>query len=177
MGEIKVDNSDKITRIVNKFRVSSFNADDYFLVSGQNAYLSPGSLLKKTLWLHEISSNNRLELSFDKLTYMGEDFYNQSIKLLYGQGYLEIKDLKLQSSQTDLIADLTIDISNEDAKFEMKVIADSFHYTALQNNELFGSKSKEIDAYDQFFSLPSLAGFHGRIYFDIKELVVPKSIP
>lgn len=170
LGEIKIDNTDRVTSITNKFRISSFNADEYFLISGKNIYLSPGSLLKKTLWLNEINSHHKIDLEFDKLTYKGEDFFNQSLKLLYGQGYFEISDLTLRSDVTDLSANLKVDISKDDPHFEMQVIANSFQYESLKNSALFGLKNKDITAADQFFSLPSLEGFNGNISLSFKDL-------
>lgn len=170
LGEITIDGNNKTLRIGNKFRISSFNIDDYFLISGQNAYLSPGSLLKKILWLNDINSNNKLELVFDKLTYKGEDFFNQSIKLLFGQGYFEVSDLKLKSDETDLSARLKIDISDKNPYFEMNIAADSFHYKSLQSNKLFGIENLKNNAADQFFSLPSLEDFSGKVSFSFNNL-------
>ena len=170
LGEIKIDGSDKTVRISNKFRISSFNADDYFLISGRNVYLSPGSLLQKILWLNDISSNNKMDLTFDKLIYKGETFYNQSIKLLFGQGYFEISDLKLKSESTDLSAYLKIDISDKKPYFEMNIAADSFHYDSVKNNKLFNADSEKTDAADQFFALPSLESFSGKIALQFNDL-------
>jgi len=170
LGEINIDGSEKTLHIDNKFIISAFNVDDYFLISGQNIYLSPGSLLKKILWLNDISSNNKLDLVFDKLTYKGEDFFNQSIKLLFGQGYFEVSDLRLKSEETDLSANLKIDISDKNPYFEMNINAGSFHYKSLQSNKLFGIKDLESNAFDQFFSLPSLEDFSGVISLAIDDL-------
>lgn len=170
LGEITIDGSDKTLHIDNKFMVSSFNVDDYFLISGQNVYLSPGSLLKKILWLNDISSNSKFDLVFDKLSYKGEDFFNQSIKLLFGQGYFEVSDLRLKSDETDLSANLKIDISDKNPYFEMNIAANSFHYKSSQSNKLFGIKNLENDAADQFFSLPSLEDFSGKISLSFDDL-------
>lgn len=170
LGEITIDGSDKTLHIDNKFIISSFNVDDYFLISGQNVYLSPGSLLKKILWLNDITSNNKLDLVFDKLTYKGEEFFNQSIKLLFGQGYFEVSDLRLKSEETDLSANLKIDISDKNPYFEMNINADSFHYKSLQSNKLFGIKDLKSNAVDQFFSLPSLEDFSGVISLAVNDL-------
>lgn len=170
LGEIKLDGRDKTMRIHNKFRISSFNIDDYFLISGQNAYLSPGSLLKKTLWLNDINSDNNLELMFDKLTYKGESFFNQSVKLLFGQGYFEISDLKLKSESTDLSAKLKIDISDNDPHFDLNIAANSFKYTSLQQEDTVDENSVNTTAADQFFALPSLEDFDGSISLKFDNL-------
>lgn len=170
LGEITIDDSAKTSRTDSKFRVSAFNADDYFLISGQNEYLSPGNLLHKVLWLNEINSDNSFEMDFEKLTYKGEDFFDQAVTLKFGQGYLEIKDLKLKSDKTDLSANILVNISDEEPTFDMNVVANSFSYTSLSDNNLLGTDNQTISAADQFFALPSLEDFKGEISLDIANL-------
>ncbi|NBV06737.1 MAG: AsmA family protein [Proteobacteria bacterium] len=172
LGEIKIDSSTKISSISNKFQVSTFNIDDFFLTSGQNIYLSPGSLLKKLLWLNEINSNHDISLTFDKLIYKGEEFSDQSsLKLSFGQGYIKISELNLKSEKTNLQAKLTIDLSDQNPEFEISLIADNFHYEVLQNkNSEFEKDSKKKNIADQFFALPSLEGFSGSVNFVINNL-------
>ena len=161
LGEVRIDNSQKTTNIVNKFQISNFAVDDYFLTSEKNAYLSSGSLLKKLLWLNEISSDNDIDLSFANFNYKGEKFYDQSIKLRFGQGYFIIDNLNFKSDLTDLKTNLNVDIRDNNPKFEMKIIANKFHYESSQ-------KSKAID---QFFALPSLEEFSGKIDLDLKDVM------
>ena len=54
-------------------------------------------LIRKLLWLNDISSNAQFDLSFDKLIYGGEEFADQSMKLSFGRGYIQIENLKLKS--------------------------------------------------------------------------------
>lgn len=166
LGEIKIDNSGKTTNITNKFQVSNFVIDDYFLTSRQNIYLSPGSLLQKLLWLNEITSNNDWDLSFDNLTYKGEKFYNQLLKLKFGQGYIAIDNLTLKSDQTDLKTSLNIDIRDKNPKFAMIIFADKFHYESPQKQ----NQTTQLSAVDQFFILPSLEAFSGKIELDLKNV-------
>lgn len=170
LGEITIDDSGKTSKVENKFKVSSFNADNYFLISGQNAYLSPGRLLQKVLWLNEINSDSVFEVEFEKLTYKGEDFYDQAVKLKFGQGYIAIEDLKLKSDTTDLFANIAINISDREPTFNMNVTANSFSYQSLVNNKLLGIEDKNMNVADQFFALPSLEGFKGQIFLDIADL-------
>jgi len=196
LGELKVDNSSKVASIISRFAVSSINLDDYFLVSGQNAYFAPGLLLKKLLWLNNISASNDLTFSFDKLIYKGETFSNQSLKLRFGRGYLEINDLILQSEKTNLKADLSVDISGQVPKFEIKVAADNFHYESMKQSDLKRSElitenkdSKSADNavtvskkiinqsfFDQLFALPSLEGFDGIISLNFVNLTVDDDV-
>ncbi len=184
LGEIHIDNSDKTPDITSKFQVSNFKIDDYFLTSGQNAYLSPGSLLKKLLWLNDISSNNNLEITFDKLIYKEEEFVDQSAKLKFGPGYFEVNDLKFNSDETNLSANLSIDISDKNPKFDMKISANKLHYNAAQKAqpqedkpdsekvEVVAEKSKQRNFFDQFFALPSLENFHGNVSLKFDDLMI-----
>lgn len=170
LGEIKIDSSDKTVQLSNKFRIKSLNLDDYFLTSGQNIYLSSGSLLKKVLWLNEIAANSKLELFFDKLIYKGEEFYNESINLTFGQGYFEIGGLKLESSTTNLTINLKIDIRDNNPNFEMSIMGDKFYYNS-QKNKLADGKNAP-NAAEQFFALPSLESFNGKISINLGNLII-----
>lgn len=167
LGEIKIDKADKVKNIATRFQINSFNVDDYFLISGQNAYLSPGSLLKKLLWLNDLSSNNSLDLQFDSLNYKGEEFPQQSLKMRFGQGYFELINFNLKSPLTNLTANLIVDISGKNQKFDLKVSSENFHYQPSQisqpkNPADFKNPPKQTFL-DQFFALPSLQGFDGNI--------------
>lgn len=171
LGEIKIDTTNKTTYITNKFHISYFNIDDYFLVSGENIYFSRGSLLKKLLWLNEITTNDKFELNFDKIIYKGETFKNQSAKLTFGQGYFEVQDLHLQSEKTDLMANIIIDIRDKIPKFDLNITANSFHYeNNLKDATNLDKKIIKNDFVDQFFSLPSLEDFNGNISLKIGNL-------
>lgn len=182
LGELKIDNSNKAANIISRFEADNFKVDDYFLTSGQNVYFSPGSLLKKLLWLNDISSDHDISVSFDKLTYKDEEFSNQSLKLKFGRGYFAVNDLNLKSSKTNLKASLAVDISGNDPKFDMSVVADNFHYEAVKKDATSVEKSdteegenavkkvKQQNFFDQFFALPSLEGFAGKVALDIGKL-------
>ncbi|MES2961842.1 MAG: AsmA family protein [Pseudomonadota bacterium] len=174
LGEIKIDNSDRVSNVTSRFQTNDFNIDDYFLTSGQNIYLSPGLLIKKLLWLNNISSNNALNLRFDKLSYKGEEFFDQSVKLRFGRGYIEVADLNLKSDKTKMNASLAIDISDKIPKFDMNVVADNFHYETLQKNispaDKNSDKAPNKNFFDQFYALPSLEGFSGKIKLSFDKL-------
>lgn len=174
LGELKIDNSNKMPLISSKFQTNKFNIDDYFLTSGQNAYLSPGLLVKKLLWLNNISSDNELSLKFDSLLYKGEEFLDQSVKLRFGRGYIEISDLNLRSFSTDVKANLALDVSGKRLKFGLDVSGTNFHYETLQPNKPSGKADttalKNRNFFDQFFALPSLEGFYGKISLNLTNL-------
>lgn len=174
LGELKIDNNNKSPVISSQFQTNKFNIDDYFLISGQNAYLSPGLLVKKLLWLNNISSDNDLSLKFDNLTYKGEEFLDQSVKLRFGRGYIEIIDLNLKSLTTDLKANLAMDVSDKKLKFGLDISGSTFHYETQQPNKPSGKTNvatlKKRNFLDQFFALPSLEGFSGKISLNLNNL-------
>ncbi|MDX2083612.1 MAG: AsmA family protein [Rickettsiales bacterium] len=168
LGEIGIDSNSKITTISNKFQISSFKVDDYFFTSTQNIYLARGSLLRKLLWLNDIPVNNDIDLTFDKLIYQNESFDQSAIKLRFGQGYINISELKLNSDKTNLQASLAIDISAKEPIFNINIIADNFYYSTEKNEE--SEQKNNVTIADQFFSLPSLEGFSGDVNIAITDL-------
>lgn len=191
LGEMRIHYTTKTSNILSNFRINNLVVDDYFLTSGQNIYLSPGSLLKKLLWLNNLSSNNDLSLSFDKLTYKNSVFTNQYLKARFGPGYIEVSQLKLTSDQIDMTASFAVDISGETPKFDMSIKAAQLVYNSTNNvadkpesadvsrvqqgSDLDNSADKaqdilanaKISLFDQFYALPSFEGFSGEIYLDL----------
>lgn len=166
LGDLKLDNDGKAINSLAHIHVNQFNIDDHFLISGQNTYLSPGVLLKKVFWLNDLSSSNSLDLSFDRLIYKKEEFGEQSFKLRIGRGYIKISDLNLRSPQTDLSADFAVDISDQNPQFKLKIDAKKFHYETPKQDDKTAVK---INAFDQFFALPSLENFDGEISVNIED--------
>lgn len=191
LGTIKINSSSRTPVVVSDFRINNFNIDDYFLTSEQNAYLSPGSLLRKMLWLNDITSNNRLKFKFNKLLYRGEEFPSQSLELRFRQGYLEVRDLNLLSETTDLNANLLIDISDKNPTFNLEIDSNKFYYESSSINTYvdgpnivasegtfvdddfdFASRTKKRSPLDRFFGLPSLEGFNGKVKIGFKNLKI-----
>ncbi len=163
LGEITIDNSDKIPNIKSRFRGNRFDVDDYFFTSNNSVYFSPGLLVKKLLWLNDITSSADLDLTFDKMIYGGEEFSNQKLRLKFGRGYIQIDNLELQSPLTELKADMLVDISEKSPQFTLNVNANNFHYEEVKESEEYLSKSSSPDIIDRFFDLPSLDSFNGNI--------------
>lgn len=163
-GEMKFENDGKAINSSGRFHVNNLNIDDHFLISGQNTYFSPGLLLKKLFWLNDVSSSNAFDLSFDKLTYKKEEFGEQSFKFMIRRGYIEIADLNLQSQKTDLKANFSVDISEQNPRLTIKLDAKKFHYEAPESEK---NSDKKINSFDQFFGLPSLEGFGGEVNINL----------
>ncbi len=167
-GSAEFSRDDKnLHQITINLRGPYFNVDDYFMTSGQNAYLSPGSFLKKILWLNSIISRYNIKLKFDKMLYNNKTFTDQSIGLKIGAGYFEISDMTLISDGTDLKANMIIDISGNSPKFNIRVFANKFNYksNSIDNN-------LQINFIDKIFALPSLKSFDGIINLYFKEATI-----
>ncbi len=169
LGEVKFENDGKAINSSGKINLHNFSVDDHFLVSGQNSYLSPGSLLKKLFWLNQISATNSFQIGFDHLTYKSEKFSDDSFKIKTGRGYIEISDLDLKSDQTDLKADFAVDISDRNPRFKMIVDANKFHYESPE------SKEAKFNIFDQFYALPSLEGFNGELKLNLVDAKIEQN--
>lgn len=168
LGDVKIDNGGKVLNTESHFKISNFDVNDYFFISAQNIYLTPGLLLKKLLWLNNISSNNSFDLTFDKLIYGDETFPNQSLKLRYGHGYFDLYDANFKSDKTALSLNLSVDTSNQDPHFELKIDAQNFEYkTPPQKSD---SATIARNFFDQFYALPSLEEFNGKISLNFDNL-------
>lgn len=171
LGEVTISTSDKTSNIKSRFSGNKLNVDDYFLTSDRSAYFTPGLLVRKLLWLNNISTNSEFDLSFDQLIYKGETFNDQSMNVKLNRGYFEIRDLKMNSEKTSLQANLLVDISDQNPQFVLNITADKFHYETPQDSEKSADKNKKSKNFlDQFYALPSLEGFNGRIDLSFVDL-------
>ncbi len=188
IGDVAVDRAGKTPTLLGNFQVNNFVIDDHFLTSEQNTYLSPGMLTKKFLWLSNLSSHNDLTMRFDKLSYRGESFVDQVVKLRFGRGYFEIPDIELKSDKRDLKANFALDVTIKPPKFDFSIVADNLIYDTAQKSKLVDSKIivtdeknlevrivKKHDFFDQFFSLPSLEGFDGNISLNFNKLRIDQT--
>ena len=173
LGEIKIDNAGKILNTSSRFFISHFDVDDYFFTSGQNAYLSPGLLLKKLLWLNNLSSSNSFDLKFERLIYGNQIFIDQAVKLRFGHGFFDISNLNLKSEKTSLKLDLAVDISSHSPRFDLSVDGEKYEHVTPQNNKNSEDKIEvRRNFFDQFYALPSLEEFGGKISLRFNDLVV-----
>ena len=180
VGKVTIDDSDKISNLSGRFAVSEFNMDQYFLNSKNNSYFSPGVLIKKLLWLNSINTNYDLNFTFNKLTYGDDDFLDQNLKIKIGRGYFAIDDLRLQSDKYDLSLGLNIDIAKKTPQFEMNISSQDYSYNSQARQQDSDSlidtalkaikKDNKINFIDQFYALPSLEGFDGKISINFTKL-------
>jgi uncharacterized protein involved in outer membrane biogenesis len=195
-GESKIIRENKNTAITSDFEITNFNFDKHFILnSNKNNLTGKASLIKKMMWLNNINSYNQLSLNFNKLNYNQEDFIDQKINLKFNRGFLNIENLALKSSQTDLNLNLVIDISNKTPIIDFKVIGAKLNYvtnvkptvhkqienpdsnsTQLKENlnnisEIFRNNlQKNHDFLESFYRIPSLESFNGKIDIDINEI-------
>ena len=195
-GESKIIRENKNTTITSDFEITNFNFDKHFIFnSTKNNMIGKASLIKKMMWLNNINSYNQLSLNFNKLTYNLEDFIDQKINLKFNRGFLNIENLALKSTQTDLNLNLVIDISNKTPILDFKIIGSKLNYlsnikasnqtqtenpdnnsTQLKENlnnitEIFRNNlRKNHDFFESFYRIPSLESFNGKIDIDINEI-------
>ncbi len=158
VGDFKIDDSGTVSTSSANLRIGYLNYDDYFTAGTQSPYLSSGSLLKKLLWLGTINSNRNIYLLFDQLVYQGNVLTNQALRIQFGQGYFKLSDLNIQSPTLDLKGSIDVDIANNNPKFNLDLTSNNFEYKAAGGIE------------DQFFNLPSLDEFSGKINLNIANL-------
>lgn len=175
LGRVSISKDENKNNLINiSLKGTELNVEDYFLTSGKNAYLSPGSFLEKIFWLNDIYSKNDVSLEFDKLIYHGDVFFDQKVNFKLARGYLKITDFALKSQNTDLKADLTLDITGKTPFIDLKVSSNKFHFLSykLPETELADDKPKTITFYDHFYAIPSLKGFEGAIELSLKEIKI-----
>jgi hypothetical protein len=164
VGDLKIDDSTNVSNLNANLRINYFSYDDYF-VDKPSPYLSRGSLLKKMLWLNTLGSGRDVYLLFDQLVYKNSTFANQAFRIKCGQGYLKLSDLDLQSPTFDLKGNIEVDISNNSPKLNIEISSKNLQYNTTQT-------SANNDIASQFFDLPSLDEFSGKVNLNIGSLKI-----
>jgi uncharacterized protein involved in outer membrane biogenesis len=149
------DSSVQSVRDVN-LSIDYLNYDDYITGDIKNSYLFGGSLLNKVLWLKTTDPNYNINFLFDRLTYKNNNFYNQSLKIIFGQGYLGISDINLSSTNINIKGSINIDIRGADPSLKLVITSNNLQLDSTKND--FGEK---------FFNLTSLKDFSGKIDINI----------
>jgi AsmA family len=174
-GYIKYENSTGIPSIRSDFIINDLNVEDYFLIADKNQYLSSGPLLQKLLWLNSNSANTSLSLLFNKLTYKQSTFFNQPLKMEFGQGYFKLNDLKLKSNDINIQGFLNVNITNNNPIIDINLNAENFRYITTKPAETQDAKEAanfKSGFLQQFFNLPSLDNFNGSISINVANLMI-----
>lgn len=164
-GDIKNGGSSNYPSVSANLKVNHFNYDDYFNQNNtQSQFLSGGSLLKKLLWLNTINYTQDISLFFNQLVYQNHSFTNQALRVKFGQGFLKINDFNLSSPNLDIKGDIEFDISKTIPKININLNSNNItHYSTNQANSEFT---------DQFFNLPSMDEFSGKVAINIANLAI-----
>lgn len=173
LGDLNIRNSEKNLDFVGNFRANRFDVDSYFFTAGSNVYLAPGSLLKKLLWLNNLSMSGKFKIKFASLVYNKEIFKDQETALSFGPGYFEVEKITLNSDNIDLETKILADIRGSNPQFEMEIKGKKLHYDTAQLGS-FDEKStnQKRDLFDQIYALPSLEDFSGKIAINIDDFIV-----
>ena len=188
IGDLKIDDTENQKMITSNLRVDNFNYDDYLLPPRPSDYISYGSLFRKMLWLNEIDTGYNCNIEFDRINYRGENFSDSKINLKIGQGYLEIANLSLNSLNNSFVGGLAINIDKEHPEFNLNLNGKSFNYQSNLENSEQGKNIRNIlleqkntnnkqdnklsnfNIFDQFFALPSLDNFNGKINIQLENM-------
>ena len=176
LGKLKIDHFSKNSHSQGSFRISKLVVDEFFFTAAQNIYLSPGSLLKKFLWLNNVQSHGEFDLSFDNLYYKNQYFKDQNTKFKFRPGFLDISNASFYSKDSDLETSFKIDISGGLPQLDLKIIGSRLNYQTPQVN--FVDKAGEVTTsisrnfFDQIYALPSISDFYGKIDINIDDLKI-----
>lgn len=181
LGKIRLYYSNITSNIISDFHIDKLNLNDYILTSDKNSYFSRGSLIKKLFWLNDISSNNEINLKIDKLSYENEEFINPSVKLRVGQGYLDIVDLSLTSEVTDLLANLSVDLTSQNPSLQIIIEAKKLNFSSTlsspipidpEQTTIISNNSNVKTIADYILALPSFEGLRGEIKLNSDQLSI-----
>lgn len=175
-GEIKIRNSGKYSNTISNLTINNLRIEDYFLTSERSSYLSPGSLLKKSLWLNDNISDNEINIDFNELHYKNLTLPEQSLKVRIGHGYIEVPNFRVKSDKINLSGSMVLNISGETPEFSLAIDGDKLEYNT-EKREITDpiTRQKTIehyDIFDRFFFLPSLEKMSGRLSADFNNLII-----
>lgn len=173
LGDLHIINSEKNLDFIGNFRANRFDVDSYFFTAGSNIYLAPGSLLKKLLWLNNLTMSGKFKIKFDSLIYNKEIFKDQETAINFGAGYFEVEKITLNSENINLESRLLADIRTSSPQFEIEIKGKKLHYNTAQLGS-FDEKSNNVkrNLFDQIYALPSLEDFNGKVAINIDDFLV-----
>ena len=173
LGQTNIYHQHGLPYIVSKIDIADLDISRFFQTSSKNTYLSPGSLLKKLLWVNSLNSRSDLEISINDLKYHDQLYFTNSFKARLGKGYFEIDNMKIESEDSDLSTSLAIQIKESISRFNLSLKSDKFNIAAKETSEDIDFKKdisdENFSLTDTLFSLPSFKGFSGNVIIDFKD--------
>ncbi len=174
LGESNIYHQEGFPYTVSKLDISNLEISRFFQTSSKNTYLSPGSLLKKLLWVNSLNSRNDLEISIDNLIYNNKTYYTNEFKTRIGKNYIEIDNMKIESEDSDIATSLAIEIKESISKFNLSLKSEKLKIMPEEKTDDIKFKKDEekvedFSLVDTLFSLPSFEGFSGNIIIDLKD--------
>jgi hypothetical protein len=166
-GNIALNDLEKLRSITSDIKFSEFNFDKYISLSKNNSYLNEGILFDKLLWLNQVYSDYFIKLKFDKLLYNNQEFNNQNIEMSLGQGYIKIPKTHFVSDKNIFDFEFNIDIGNKNQIGNLSLNADKLSLKIRDDKNKGG-----LSIFDNFYKIPSLQGFSGKIDLTAKEIAL-----
>ncbi len=164
---------------ISTFNILNFDLEKFFQTSIKNTYLSPGSLLKKTLWLANIDLRNDINLKINNLKTKNSTFNTNSFKIRLGRGYFELDKMKIQTADTDLdnqedlTTSIALQIKESISSFNIAFESENFSIMEPRSDlNLSIIDKNNTNLTNLFFSLPSIENFSGKISADLKNLTI-----
>ncbi|MFM7620899.1 MAG: hypothetical protein ACKO47_04765 [Alphaproteobacteria bacterium] len=140
-GNTKIIRENKNTTVINNYEITNLDFDKHIKFQKNNSFLNNSqSLIKKSLWLNNISSINQISLNFNRLIFNNEEFLNQKFEIGFNRGFMSIDNLHLISDKTDLNLNLLFDIADKTPNINLKMYGGKIN---LFNNNNLDKKNEE----------------------------------
>lgn len=140
-GKTKIIRENKNTTVINNYEITNLDFDKHIKFQKNNSFLNNSqSLIKKSLWLNNISSINQISLNFNRLIFNNEEFLNQKFEIGFNRGFMSIDNLHLISDKTDLNLNLLVDIADKTPSINLKMYGGKIN---LFNDNNLDKKNEE----------------------------------
>ncbi|GDX36622.1 hypothetical protein LBMAG18_11330 [Alphaproteobacteria bacterium] len=197
-GETKIIRDNKNSTIVNNYEITNLDFNKHIIIKNNNNFFdSSQSLIKKSMWLNNISSINQISLNFNRLVFNEEEFLNQKFEISMNRGFVSVDNLHLMSDKTDLNINLLIDIADKTPNLYLKLFGTKLNINNADNpnqkieenqdksenvvnqnsqdliniSKIFKKQNEESKTFfDKFYTLPSLETFNGLIDINIGKI-------
>lgn len=186
-GNIDLKIIDKTPQIIGDLNISNFDIEDQIKNFNLKKYAFRGALIEKLFWLNDLSSKTNLKLKIDRINYLNEEFFSNSLNFEVSRGKIAISNLILDPNNHNSQASFLIDIGQSVPKFEIALKAKNFTlFSDIKEESIPQFKLKDgtssVDeeetinrlflpqTYDQFFQITSLNGFSGFMKFNFDNL-------
>lgn len=162
---------------ISKFNILNLDFGKFFHTSTKNTYLSPGSLLKKVLWLANFNFRNDIDLKISNLKLADKYLNSEKFKIRLGKGYFEIDKMQLETLESedrkkeDITISLALQLKELISSISLAIESNNFKIDTIDSDlEISLVDKKNENLINSFFALPSLENFSGKFSVNLKNL-------